>query len=72
LDGVTARSSWRLTASRKSGEPRGRPINSFSPERVELGIVRVGVEQIREIGDTVSQRLGADQGVVHAGDARAR
>ena len=29
LDVVTARSSWRLTASRKSGEPRGRPINSF-------------------------------------------
>jgi hypothetical protein len=30
-------------------------------------MVRVGVEQFGEIGDTVSQGPNADQGVVHAG-----
>ena len=49
-----------------------RPADPFvSPKRVELRIVRVGVEPIREIGDTVPQRLDADQGVVHAGQVRA-
>jgi hypothetical protein len=61
LAGVTARPSLRLTALRKSGEPRGLADQLASPQRVELRIVRVGIEQIRAIAETVSQRLGADQ-----------
>src|ERR1700683_5189767 len=37
LDGVTTRLSWRLTAPRKSGEPRGRPINSFRRNALNSG-----------------------------------
>jgi len=37
VDGVTARLSWRLTALRKSGQPRGRPINSFRRNALNSG-----------------------------------
>jgi hypothetical protein len=67
LAGVAARPGRWLTTSRKSGEPRGLADQLASPQRVERRIVRVGIARIREIAETVSQRLDADQAVVDAG-----
>jgi hypothetical protein len=53
LDGVTARLSWRLTASRKSGALRDRPIHSFRRKALNTGSSG-SVSGRYEIADTAS------------------